>query len=466
MPRPEPHPIGVPPNADPRHRRWGRFEWTLPAVLVLGVAIRFAYFWFERRPNFAEVGVVGDAIFYHRGANLLADGKGLINTIYFDKYGTIHQDGHPPLYIFWLTIPSLLGLTSTTAHVLWTLVIGAATIVVVGYAGREIVGARVGIIAAFLAAIYPNVWSHDAILTSETMSIFTVTLTVWFAYRYWRVPTIGRAAALGLAVALGVLNRSELALFVPLIVIPVILGRSEQPWSERWKRLLAAGLVILVLVGPWVGYNFARFDKPVFLSTGLGVTMLTANCDGTYYGPDIGYWQIGCAIPTENRIKAWTLDQSVVDADYRHEALQYISHHKGRFAYVTLVRWARYTGLWDLTHNFDQVHKDEFPEGREPYVAWSSVFLWFVIAPLAVAGAVILRRRRIPVYLVAAPIVITIVAITMTFYQNRYRASAETAFCLLAAVAIDAVIARARREPSVAQRVLPDDARQRELADA
>jgi hypothetical protein len=54
----------------------------------------------------------------------------------------------------------------------------------------------------------------------------------------------------------------------------------------------------------------------------------------------------------------------------------------------------------------------------------------------------------------------------MTFYQNRYRASAETAFCLLAAVAIDAVIARARREPSVAQRVLPDDARQRELADA
>jgi len=77
-----------------------------------------------------------------------------------------------------------------------------------------------------------------------------------------------------------------------------------------------------------------------------------------------------------------------------------------------------------------------------------------------------LRRRRIPVYLVAAPIVITIVAITMTFYQNRYRASAETAFCLLAAVAIDTVIARARREPSVAQRVLPDDARQRELADA
>src|SRR6476646_10798349 len=105
MPRPEPHPIGVPPNADPRHRRWGRFEWTLLAVLVLGVAIRFAYFWFERRPNFAEVGVVGDAIFYHRGANLLADGKGLINTIYFDKYSTIHQDGHPPLYIFWLTIP-------------------------------------------------------------------------------------------------------------------------------------------------------------------------------------------------------------------------------------------------------------------------------------------------------------------------------------------------------------------------
>jgi hypothetical protein len=138
----------------------------------------------------------------------------------------------------------------------------------------------------------------------------------------------------------------------------------------------------------------------------------------------------------------YKIDQSIAEGKYRHEALEYIGDHKRRFAYVTLVRWARYTGVWDLTHHFDQVHKDILPEGREPLIAWTSVMLWFVLLPSAVVGAFVLRRRKVPVYLVAAPIAATLVTITLTFHQNRYRASAETAFCLLAAVAIDAFARR------------------------
>ena len=81
MPRPDARPSRVPPNAGHRNRRWGRFEWTLLVVVLVGVAIRFAYIWFERRPHFAEFGVIGDANYYHFGANFLADGKGFINTI-------------------------------------------------------------------------------------------------------------------------------------------------------------------------------------------------------------------------------------------------------------------------------------------------------------------------------------------------------------------------------------------------
>ena len=56
-----------------------------------------------------------------------------------------------------------------------------------------------------------------------------------------------------------------------------------------------------------------------------------------------------------------------------------------------------------------------------------------------------MRRRKVPVYIVCAPIFATIVTTTITFYQNRYRASAEPAFCLLAAVAIDAIVRRMER---------------------
>jgi len=152
-----------------------------------------------------------------------------------------------------------------------------------------------------------------------------------------------------------------------------------------------------------------------------------------------------CTLPVEAAGQLYAVDQSVAESEYRKAALQYISEHRGRFAVVTLVRWARYFGIWDLTHGFDQVGKDQLPEGREPYVAWSSVLMWFAIFPSAIVGAFVLRRRRIPVYIVLVPILTTLVTITLTFHQNRYRASAETAFCLLAAVAFVALARRIRK---------------------
>jgi len=430
---------------------WGRFEKTLLLIVVVGLVIRFAYAWFERRPHFAEFGVVGDANFYHRGAQLLAEGKGFISTFSFDVFHkTIQDASHPPLYILWLAIPSLLGWSSTTAHQLWTLPVGVATVAIVGYAGKDMVSKRVGLIAAALAAVYPNVWSHDALILSETMAIFTTTLTIWMGYRYWRAPSMKRACALGIAMALAISARSEMGMLVVFLVIPVILASRDTSWRDRWKRLVAAGAIVLVVIGPWVGWNLTRFKDPVTLATGYGVTLLSANCPLTYYGNDIGYWRMDCVLPTGDKIHALEIDQSVAEAKYRKVALDYISAHKGRFAYVTLVRWARYTGIWDLTHNFDQVSKDISPEGREPALAWSAQLMWFAIGPLALAGVFVLRRRKVPSYLVCAPIFATIVTTTITFYQNRYRASAETAFCLLAAVTLDAVVRVVQRRRGTA----------------
>jgi hypothetical protein len=58
---------------------------------------------------------------------------------------------------------------------------------------------------------------------------------------------------------------------------------------------------------------------------------------------------------------------------------------------------------------------------------------------LAVGGAIALRRRRVPIYPMVAPLLTVFIAITIMFATNRYRASAEGAIALLAAVGIDAV---------------------------
>ena len=77
-----------------------------------------------------------------------------------------------------------------------------------------------------------------------------------------------------------------------------------------------------------------------------------------------------------------------------------------------------------------------------------------------------LRRRRIPVFPLLGPPIVVWIAVTITFATTRYRASAEGALCLLAAVGVDALIGlyeRLRDDPEDAP---PVDEPERELVSA
>jgi 4-amino-4-deoxy-L-arabinose transferase-like glycosyltransferase len=421
--------------ADERDR--ARFWRWLGVITVVGLAIRVAYVLIERR----DVVIGGDAIYYHFGANLLADGHGFIVPLDFARGLTRQAADHPPLYLLWLAFPSKLGLDTPVWHMLWSCLLGAGTIVVVGLAGREISGARVGIIAAALAAIYPNIWSHDGFLQSETTGILAATGAILLAYRYWHRPSVGLITALGLVCGAAALTRPELLLLLPFVMAPLVALTRTVDLRTKLKWLLVASAATAVVLAPWVGYNLTRFEHPVFLSTGQDVTLLTASCDTTYYGSLTGYWSQNCGIETPRRF-----DQSQKALAYREAALDYISAHKARVPVVVLARWGRITGLFRPTQ---QARLDHFVEGRERWVAWSSLGMFYVIASLAILGAIVLRRRRVPMFPLVALPAIVLISTTLTFATNRYRAIAESALVLLAAVAIDAGIRwyRARRRP-------------------
>lgn len=441
----------APPEADAStEHRW--FVWGLVAIVIVGLVIRVVYIMTARQDFFDNFKVggdpfkLGDAYLYQRGAVLLADGKGFINPYQYDILHIRQEDAsHVPLFMLWLWIPAVLGFTGAQAAALWSAVLGGGTIIIVALAGREMVGPRVGLIAAAFAAVYPNVFSHDGFLQSETMAIFTVTLAVWMAYRYWHRPSAWNAVWVAAACTLAMLSRSELALLVPVLFLPLVLRTPATSWKDRIRWLVFGGVAVVLLAGPWVVFNLTRFDRPVTLSDNFGYTLLTATCDTTYYGQGIGYWDFACAEPTYQRIHAWKHDRSVNEVEFRSEALDYIKAHKGRVPIVVLARWARFTGVWDLAKGFDQVHKDEFVEGREAGIAWGGALMYYPLALLSIGGVVVLWRRRITILPVVAPFVVVWIAITLTFYMNRYRASAETCLCLLAAVAVDAVWTRLRR---------------------
>ena len=114
---------------------------------------------------------------------------------------------------------------------------------------------------------------------------------------------------------------------------------------------------------------------------------------------------------------------------------------------------ARIGRMWELFHpgspwgpvHFNQKINLDYIEGRAVIASRIALAQFYVLVPLAIAGAVILWRRRITIApFVALPIIATFAGV-IAFGNTRYRAPAEIAIVGLSAVAIDAILAALQR---------------------
>jgi hypothetical protein len=412
--------------------------WRLGLALVCAaaLALRVGYVLVFRHPS----EISGDPAQYHHGANLLVHGKGFIDAFTYQYFGIVRQTAlHAPLYTVALAVPSALGLGSFLDHQLWSCLLGTGTVAVVGLVGRRLAGPRAGLLAAALAAVHPNVWIFDGLVAVETLSLLTAALTLLAAYRLWDRPSARTAAELGAACGLAALTRGEALLFLPLIVVPLVLARPHLAGRDRGRLIVVAGLAGAVVLGPWVVFNLARFDRPLLVSR-FDVAMAPANCDAAYYGPGTGYWSSTCFPPLPPG--GDESDDAVV---YRRAAFAYMRTHLDRLPAVVLARVGRAFGLY---RPLQQLGLDSYIEKRELAVARLGLGAYYALALASVPGAVVLRRRGVPLSPLVALVAAVTLAVGLTYGQTRYRASAELVPVLLAAVALDAALDRRRPRPA------------------
>jgi 4-amino-4-deoxy-L-arabinose transferase-like glycosyltransferase len=375
----------------------------------------------------------GDPYYYHNAANLLVAGKGFINPFLY--YGGAHHAvqtaSFPPGFVFVLAPVSLVGFKSFLAHRIWCCFVGAGAIVVAGLTGREIGGRRVGLIAAFLLAVYPNIWMSDELALSETLTPLVVALVLLAAYRFWKRPGWSTAIWLGVSIGAAALARDELGLLAVFILVPLALTARMLPWGRRAAMLGVGALSALLVVAPWVGYNLTRFHDPVFISSGLGVTLASANCSIVYSGPYEGYWAYDCALaaPVNDQV-----DESVQGAQAQKYALHFVRTHASRILPVEMARIGRAFGFF---RPIQQIQLDSTVETR-PY-RWALVGLgmYYVMVPLSIGGVILLRRRRVPVLPLFAVGLDVVVSTLITFGNTRYRTAFEVSLVLLSAVMLE-----------------------------
>jgi len=163
-------------------------------------------------------------------------------------------------------------------------------VALVGLAARRITGDRAGLIAAAFAELYPGLWMFERELLSETLLVLGVAVAILCAYSFIAQPTRGRAVVLGGVCGLLALIRSEQALLLLVLLVPVVLSRSRVPARRSASWLLASIGTAVLVISPWTIYNATRFDHPVLLSDNLGAAMTQGNCGRVFSGKLIGYY--------------------------------------------------------------------------------------------------------------------------------------------------------------------------------
>jgi 4-amino-4-deoxy-L-arabinose transferase-like glycosyltransferase len=413
-----------------------RFAVPLMAIVVAGLVLRLVYVLALSRGLHDP----GDSEFFHRIGLLIGDGRGFTEPLGLALTGDAHPTAlHPPLYPLLLGAGSWLGIDSYLGQRVIGCLVGAAAIGAVGLLGRRVGGERVGLIAAALAAVYPVLIGADGAVMSESLFGLLVVLALLAAYRLAERPSAGRAAVAGAAVGLAALTRAEaLALLVLALAPAAAMGtrrlRADAGWVRTAALPVAVALLACVLVlAPWTVRNWSAFDRPILISNNSGTLISGANCDRTYRGYLIGSWDIYCVEPGP------ASNEAVVAAHERRVGIDHALDHADRLPVVLGARLLRTFGL------YQPVAEADLAEGRSYSVALAGTIAFWLLLPIGLYGAWVLRRRGAPLFLLAAPFGLAVIVSLVGYGLPRFRHPADLALVVLAAVALDEVLRRRGR---------------------
>lgn len=394
-----------------------------------------------------DIPVIGDALTYHLLGGNIADGKGFERAPHpqlapFEGWKPgVPTAEHPPLFPLLIGLITKLGATGYLAQKLLLCGVGTVTVGFVGLAGREAGGATTGLVAAALAAVYPFLWVVDGSLMSETLYGVLLAAALWLALRFARRPSLGLAAGVGALAGLAALTRGEALLLAPLLLIPLAV-RAGAAWRSRLTLAAVALGAFALVLAPWTIRNLTVFEKPVLISTNGNAVFVGSNCDPVYHGDFTGLWNFNCYG------KAPQGDESEQAVAYRERGFDYAREHAGRLPAVVAVRFLR---VWDFWRPLQQASYESL-EGRSETASRMGLAVYYPLLLFAAAGALILRRRRAPLWpLLAFPVMVSVTAVAI-YGVTRFRFAAEPALCVLAAVALAsllAAVAARRRNTSV-----------------
>jgi 4-amino-4-deoxy-L-arabinose transferase-like glycosyltransferase len=345
-----------------------------------------------------------DADHYHTLALAVSRGDGLVHVYPFDY---LHATAfRPPLY------PVLLGaFYAVTGHhlvvaQLLNAALGAVVVVLTAVLAARVLGARAGLVAGAIAAVYPPLLANDGPPLSDSLGLCLLLAAVLLL-------ADERMVWAGIATGLLVLTRSSAQLLGVVLVVWLL-------YRVGWRRTLLFSGVAIAVVTPWLVRNWVQLGSPVLVtSTGFNLDSAyspVAKTEGTWVDPFLD--------PRLARMREGVRGEVALDDAARRQALRSL---RADPAQVLPVFSRNLLELFDL----DPARNDvpERLDGRNLSFRWATLPAVWLTTAFGIVGLWRLRRERaLQALLLMAGYFA--VACLFTVAAPRLRAPLDVACCI------------------------------------
>jgi 4-amino-4-deoxy-L-arabinose transferase-like glycosyltransferase len=434
----------------PTTRRW------LGAILAVAAIVRIGWCVYAARPPATLTAAGGvslhDPNFYMYFADQIAHGNGY--RLPDNTPSAYYPVGYIAVLsaLFFMT-DHTIGEHQVGVVAVLNIICGVATVLFVFAIGRRLAGDRVGLVAAAITAVYPNLVFHTAAPLTETLFNALFTLTIYLAIAGpWREHRFERWRLLLLGLLVGVCT------LVRPVTLPilVVLGVAWLLFGFGWRRALTHAALVtviaLVTIAPWIIRNAHTMHAAV-LSTNTGDNMCMSRHVGGSGAFELPNDRCNTAPFDGESRPAYEVDR---DAQGRRLALDFIRDHPTDEVKQWVKRvYHTFTSDDDGLTAVESYGDNAFigHNLRRALSDTANVFFDVTVLLSLVAVPIVLRRREPGWFIVALIVPATVILpVLATFGDVRFHVPGLPFFALLAAVPIVAIgerIARRRvTEPS------------------